>query len=426
MTIAAPPPPAAAPDVQSPAFHHEVLPCGIEFAVERLAERDTVALVFRILTGVADDPEELTGVGMITERTLSKGTKSYGGRALADAFDRLGIQWSSVSGRQSTVLRVLCLPEFVPHSVELMAEMLRRPKFPDDAVKVNVDLARQDLKHMEDDPQDLVRVMIQKMTLGPVFGRHVGGEPDTLPRITRKAVAARWESAYGCGRMQVSAAGPVDIAALREQISAEFERFGAAQPVGRTPVTLHLQPPRAHRHKDLKQQYIAMTLPGATRGSEDYATEQVLLGVLSGGMSGRLFTEVREKQGLVYWVGAWNENPRGCGVIHLGASTTPERCEKTFQTLLRELERVGEDLTDAETNRARDQLIAHMQTEDDLTRARAANLSDDLFHFGRPIGGAARIAALRGVTRDSVLAYARGLQRDRLCVATLGPKALGE
>jgi predicted Zn-dependent peptidase len=150
----------------------------------------------------------------------------------------------------------------------------------------------------------------------------------------------------------------------------------------------------------------------------------VLLRIFSGGMSGRLFTEVREKQGLVYWVGAWHEQPRGHGVIHLGASTTPDRCQRTYDTLLRELERLGEDITEEEFLRARDGLIAHYETEDDLTRARAGSLSDDLFHFSEPVGLARRLAAIRSVSLAQVSEYARALPRDQLCVATIGPTEL--
>lgn len=405
-------------------YFHANLLSGVEFAADVLPDRDTVTLVFRMLTGVADDPPDLTGVGMIVERTLSKGTANYDGRALADAFDRLGAQWSGVAGRQSTVLRVLCLPEYVEQSLELVVEMLQRPTFPDEAVRVAVDLAQQDLKHMEDDPQDLVRLMIQRLTLGPVYGRYAGGEPETLARITPAAVRQRWEHTYAAGRLQVAAAGPIDVVRLGQLIDEAFAGFGSAEPAGRDLVQMPFSSGWVHRHKELKQQYMSLTLPGLRRDDPRYWVEQVMLGVLSGGMSGRLFTEVREKQGLVYWVGAWNENPRGWGILHVGASTTPERCELTYRTLLRELERIGEDLTDAEMHRARNQLIAQMQTESDLTRARAGGISDDLFHFGRPFGPEPKVAALRAVTTQDVLDYARQLPRQTLCIATLGPRDL--
>lgn len=414
--------------VQSPAltsqFHHALLKSGVELACDLLPDRDTVAIVFRMLTGVVEDPPHLTGVGSIVERTLSKGTQKYDGRALADAFDQLGVQWSTVTGRLTTTVRILCLPEFVLPATDLVAQMLRHPTFPEDACRVAVELALQDLKQLEDDPSDLVRLQIQKLTFGPQLGRFPGGEPESLPRIGRDEIVARWQRGYAAGRLQVAAAGPVDPAALAGRLEEQFGGWGPAEPAGREPAAYRFQPGRDHRHKDLKQQYLALTLPGAAKGDAEYPIEQVLLGVLSGGMSSRLFTEVREKQGLVYSVAAWHEHLRGSGVIYLSASSTPERVQRTYETLLRELARVGEDLTEAEVQRARDGLIAHMSTEDDLTRARAGNLSDDLFHFGRPIGPAPKVAALRAVTPADVERYARRLPLAPLCVATLGPREL--
>jgi predicted Zn-dependent peptidase len=416
---------AFAPDSTVDAgFVHRMLPCGVEFAADPLSQRRTVAMSFRMLSGVSDEPAELNGVAAIVERTLSKGTQHFEGRALADAFDALGAQWGTGSGRQSMQVRVLCLPEFVDQVIDLVAEMLCRPTFPDDACRVAVDLAREHLQHMEDDPQELLRVMTQKLALGPVYGRHIGGEFETLARLSPELVRQHWRAAYHRGRLQVALAGPVDPDAVALHLDAAFATLGSPLPAGRQPADFEYQSRRAHREKDLKQQYIAMTLPGLAKDDPDFGVEQVLLGVLAGGMSGRLFTEVREKQGLVYWVGAWSEQLRGKGLIHIGASTTPQRCEQTFKTLLRELERIGEDLTLEETQRARHSLIAHALTEDDLTRAHAAGLSDDLFHFSRPIGLDAKLEKVRRVQVEDVAAYARRLPRDATCVATLGPVPL--
>ena len=405
-------------------FTHCTLESGVELGIDRLPERNTVAMCFRMLTGVVDEPQELTGISSIIEQTLSKGTQKYSGQQLADAFDALGAEWGSASGRQSTLVRVVCLPEFACDVVDLVAEMMARPTFPDDAVEVAVQLGIEELRHMEDEPQELLRRDVQRLTLGPVFGRYPHGEPETLPRITPERVREHWQRMYAAGRMQVAIAGRVEAEKLQERVNAAFGGLGSAEPTGREDAAFDFTPGRSHRAKDLKQQYIGITLPGASRGDEFYAVERVLLGVLSGGMSGRLFTEVREKQGLVYWVGAWHEQPRGRGIIHLGASTTPERAEQTYRTLLGELRRVHEDLTEEETQRARNSLIAHLETEDDLTRARAGSLSDDLFHFFKPIGLAPKIKALRAVTTEMVEQYAAQLQRDKLCVATVGPHEL--
>jgi predicted Zn-dependent peptidase len=413
--------PAAGPAVD---LVHVPLDSGVELAVDRIPRRQTVALHFRILTGMADESDALSGISEIVESTLSKGTQAYDGRGLADAFDRYGIQWTSLTGRQSTLVRVLCLPEYAPAAVELVAEMVCRPAFPADAVGVQVDLAQQALKHLEDEPQELMRVTMNRLVLGPVLGRHIGGTPESLARMTPAAVREHWRQFFHRGRLQVAAAGPVDVDAFAAVVDKSFRGLGSAERAGREDAAFDWTPGRVHREKELEQQHIALALRGMPRQDPDFAVEQVLVGVLSGGMSGRLFTEVREKQGLVYWVGAWHEQPRGKGVIHIGASTTPQRCHQTFETLLRELRRLGKDLTETEVTRARDSLIAQSETEDDMTRARAAGLSDDLFHFGRPIGRPAKLDALRAVTLDRVVAYARRLPVEELCVGTLGPRSL--
>ncbi len=405
-------------------FVHLGLASGVEFAADLLPERQTVAICFRILGGIVAEPPELTGIGDIVERTLAKGTRSYDGRGLADAFDQLGAKWSSASGRQSMIVRAVCLPEFVDQVVDLVAEMLAHPTFPDDACRIANELAQLELRHMEDEPQELLRVMVQRLTLGPHLGRYPGGTLETLARIDAEAVRAHWRRLYSTGRMQVVASGPIDAEVLAQRIDDAFAGLGSPERQGREPAEFTFTPAREHRHKELEQQYLGITLPGLWRGHDDFPVEQVLIGVLSGGMSGRLFTEVREKQGLVYWVGAWHEQPRGKGVIHLGASTTPDRCDRTYETLLRELHRLSEDLTDEEVVRARDGLVAQYETEDDITRARTAGLSDDLFHFGRPIGRGPKLEQIRAVTLERVRGYARRLPLDQLCVASLGPRAM--
>lgn len=397
---------------------------GAELAVDLLPRRGTAALVFRMLAGVADEPDDLGGIAHIVESTMSKGTQRFDGQALADAFDALGAQWSSVAGRQSTLVRVICLPEFVLEVVDLVAEMMGRPTFPDEACAVAVDLARQDLKSVEDDPAEVCRIMIQRLTLGPRFGRDTLGTPESLARIAPAQVRAHWRRTFHSGRLQVAAAGPIDADALAARVETGFSGLGEARRAGRGAAEYAFVPRREHREKDLKQQQIAITLPGARRDEPGYPVEQVMIAVLSGGMSGRLFTEVREKQGLVYWVSAWHEQPRGSGIIHVRASSTPERCAQTFRTLLREVERLGEDLTDEEVERARNSLLSHMLTQDDLTRARAAALSEDLFYFERPTPPDEKLAAIRRVTRAEVEAHARRLRPELTCVATFGPAAV--
>ena len=167
-----------------------------------------------------------------------------------------------------------------------------------------------------------------------------------------------------------------------------------------------------------------MCFPGVISGHPDQYVEDLALAILGGGMSSRLFTEVREKQGLVYWVGAWSEHPRGVGMVFLGASTTPARCDLTFKTLLREVDRLSEDLTQEELDRAKVGMTARQQTHGDITRARVSEMSSDLFLFGRPVPQEEKLARVADVTIADIKRYLAEHPRNKLCTVTLGPKAL--
>lgn len=405
---------------------HRRLDCGIELAAEVMANRSSVSFAIRLLSGTAFEPDEQLGVARLVEQTISKGTAKRDGRALGDAFDALGVQRGSGTGRETIAFRCRCLPEFLDGVIDLHAEMFRTPTFPEDACQVAVDLALQELTALEDEPIDLARKLLTEQAYGHRLGRDPLGTAETLQRIGRAEIEGYWAEHLSARRMQFAAAGPFDPDALADKLEAAFEGFGRKDGRADEAIPLEFTPGGAHRHKDLEQDYIVACWPGVPMDDPAEPIERVMIGILSGGMSGRLFTEVREKQGLVYWVGAWVVHPRGSGMIHIGASTTPDRCEKTYTTLFREIDRLTEDLTEEELRRAVTGIAARRQREADLTQARSEDLADDLFHFGRPIPIEEKLAKVRAVTVQDVARYLEAHPRDRLSVLTLGPKQLAQ
>jgi predicted Zn-dependent peptidase len=320
----------------------------------------------------------------------------------------------------------VCLPEFFERVVALHAEFLRTPSFPQEAVQVAVDLARQELHLLEDDAQSLVEKFLARQAFGALLGRHPLGEVETVSLIKRDDVLEFWKRHFQAGRMQVAVAGPIDPQRVADVLARAFEGFGTSLRDGRTSFPLEFSARRTHIFKELEQEQIGICFPGVGVRSPQYPTERVMIGVLSGGMSGRLFTEVREKQGLVYWVGAWHENPRGTGMVFLGASTTPQRADRTFQTLLREVDRLSEDLMQAELDRAVTGIVARTETRGDITRARCGEMADDLFHYGRPVPPAEKLSWVQAVSIEHVKRYLSEHPRSELSVVTLGPRALEE
>lgn len=405
-------------------FVHRRLPSGVEFAALPLTARRIAAYEIRVFAGLAHEPESLGGLARTVEESISKGTRQRSAQELTDAFDAIGAQTGSGVGRESMVFRCTCLPEYLDHALGLHAEMLRTPTFPQEFVDVAIELAQQELTSLEDEPGELARKLIEPHAFGEVLGRHELGTMESLARITGQDVSNFWRDCFSAGRIQVTVGGGIDVEKVAARIDQLFGGFGDPNARNGGPLDSQFVPGRRHHAKELEQEHILICWPAAPVDHDDYPVQRVALGVLGEGMSSRLFVEVREKQGLVYWVGAWDEHPRNTGRMFMGASTTPARCDQTYNTLLREVDRLARDVTDEEIERVKVGVIAKTQTHGDITRARVSELSSDLFYFGRPVSVAEKNEKLAAVTIADVQAYLEKYPRDQLCVQTLGPRAL--
>ncbi len=404
-------------------YHHRKLPCGVEFAALEMPGRRTVTYEIRVFAGMAHETADRGGLAGLVEDVITKGTASRSAQELTDAFDALGASTGSAVGRESMLFRCSCLPEYADRALALHAEVLRTPTFPEEFCKVAVDLAQQELTALEDDPGELSRKIIAPQAFGERLGRHELGSRESLERIDRSIIVDFWRKHFAAARIQVVVGGAIDVGRFADRVNQLFGGFGDGVD-GRQDFAPEFLPGFRHHPKELEQEHILACWPGVAISHKDYPIERLTLAILSGGMSSRLFAEVREKQGLVYWVGAWDEHPRGSGRIFMGASTTPPRADQTLATLFREVDRLSEDLTQDELDRARVGIVAKTQTHGDITRARVGELGSDLFHYGRPVPPAEKNDAINVVTIADIKRYLAEHPRDKLCVLALGPRPL--
>lgn len=403
--------------------YHQLLPCGAQLAGQYLPRRRIVAVNITFVGGLANEPEDQLGVAQLTEDVLDKGTQKYTAEQLADTFDAIGARRSSTTGRETVSFGCIALADFFERVMELHSEMLCRPTFPADQCKISQELSLQELDAMEDDPMDLLQKIARRQSLGPIFGRHPLGERGALERLGRAQIVEYWRTNLVSRRMQVSIVGPIEAARAADVVERFFCPLSRGEPSVTDLISAGFpHSGTTHYTKKLEQVYMALSWPGATRQAEDWPAEAVALNVLSGGMSSRLFTEVREKQGLVYWVSAWPDYLRSTGLLSMGASTTPQKSRQTYETLLREIDRLGEDLTQGELDRAKRLITARRQTRGELTKIRAGELAEDLFFFGAPRDREAETARVEKVTIADIQSYLKAHPRtnENLCVATVG------
>jgi predicted Zn-dependent peptidase len=404
-------------------FHHKRLKCGIEFGALDIPGRRTTAFELRVLAGTAHEPAEHLGLARLVEETIGKGTARRSAKEFSNALDMIGAQRSSGVGRESTVFRCSCLPEFLEPAIELYSEMLHTALYPDEFCRVAVDLAAQELTALEDDPGELSRKLISPQAYGPRLGRHELGTRETLSRIGRNEIVGYWKQWYRPQNIQFVVGGAFELDRLEAQLNRLFGDSSGSPSQNDGPA-LEFSAGRHHQDKQLEQQHMLLCWPGVSVAEADYPVEHLMIAVLGDGMSSRLFTEVREKLGLVYWVGAWDEHPRKGGLVFIGASTTPARCEQTLQTILREVDRLADDVTEAELQRAKIGVIAKTKTHGEITRARVSELGSDLYYYGKPVSPEQKVRQISAVSVADVKRYLAEHPRDKLCVQTLGPAGM--
>jgi predicted Zn-dependent peptidase len=404
-------------------YQHKRLTCGIELGSLHIPGRRTTAFELRVLAGTAHEPREHLGLARLVEETIGKGTQRRSAKEFSNALDIIGAQRSSGVGRESTVFRCSCLPEFLEPAIELYSEMLHTALFPDEFCRVAVDLAAQELTALEDDPGEMARKLISPLAYGERLGRHELGTRESLERIARNEIAGFWKQWYRPANIQFVVGGAFDL----NRVESQLERLFGQTPSGPGNTNGHsldFSPVRRHQNKQLEQQQMLLCWPGVSVADANYPVEHLMIAVLGDGMSSRLFTEVREKLGLVYWVGAWDEHPRKGGLVFIGASTTPARCEQTLRTILREVDRLADDVTEAELQRAKIGVIAKTKTHGEITRARVSELGSDLYYYGRPVSPEEKTKQISAVRVADVKRYLAQHPRDKLCVQTLGPAGM--
>lgn len=402
------------------------LPYGITLLSEEMPGYHTATCMLRVKGGLISERNDQQGLAYVLEQAIDKGTANYDGKALADAFDAIGAQSAVYTGRQSWVFVVSSLPEHLPRAIELMGEIVTSPRFDQPIVETVVSLVQQELFSLQDSPRGLLRRQMAKQAYGARLGRHMLGNEESLKNIDANAVNTHWQNLLAKEHIAASVAGVYDDQAVQDALASWIDKLPEKAKIGVEKPSDEFSAKESLIQKDVEQTQIGISYRGVSYGRPEYATEKVMLGVLSGGMSSRLFTEVREKQGLVYWVGAWSEQPEGLGMLHIGAATKPERAEKTYETLLREVARLEEDLTEKELERAKVGLIADSATSGASVQTRASEMLVDYFHLNKILPAEEKREAIRSVTINDIKRYLENHPRDELSVVVVGPKALAK
>jgi predicted Zn-dependent peptidase len=402
-------------------FQH-TFPNGLTLLVEKMPGVQSAAMSFVIDAGAATDPADRTGSATVLSDLVLRGAGNRDSRALTDYLDSLGLQRSSSAGIFHARFGSAALAERVLDALPTYADIVRRPHLPEEGFEAARDLALQSLEGIDDDPRQKLMIKLREWHFPSPYGRNTMGEKSHLEKLTIDSMKTDWQRRYRAKNAILALAGNVEFNQAKDLVEKSFGDWQA----GEDAVLQQTPAPGNYRHEpqQSEQTHIGLAYPALLETDPDYYTLRLGIEILSGGMSGRLFTEIREKRALVYNVSAGYSSLKGIGSILGYAGTSNDRAQATLDTFINELYRFQEGVTEQELARAKTGLKASTIMQGESTSARAGAISHDFFMRGRIRTLDEIKAAIDGVTLDHLNEFLKKNPPGPFTVVTVGPKEL--
>jgi predicted Zn-dependent peptidase len=394
---------------------------GLTIVVEPMPHVRSAAFALLVTAGSATDPEHQNGAMQIVNEMVYRGAGDKDARALSNALDDLGVQRGGSVGVEYTTFSGALLADDLPAALALYADIVRRPLLPADELEASRALAIQEIQALNDNPTQRLFVELSRVYFPGAFGRPVLGTIEDLQRIDHAALRHDYEARLRPGGGVLAVAGGVEPAQIRALAEELFGDWGGMPPKIMHPAARR-EPHYQHLPQDTAQTQIGVAFASKALGDADYYLERLALNVLSGGMGARLFTEVREKRGLVYSVAAVPRIYKGLGITLGYAGTQPARAQECVDVLLGELNRIREGVSADELERARIGLLSALVMQGESTAARVGAMASDIYLIDRPRSLDEIRSAVQGITLDQINSYLASTPPPAFTVLTLGPE----
>ena len=393
---------------------------GLTVATDRLESAETVTLGAWVGVGTRHEPAEINGVAHLLEHMAFKGTRRRSARDIAEQIEAVGGHLNAYTGRENTAYYAKVLAEDQPLALDIVADILQNPTFDQEELARERSVVLQEIGQAIDTPDDIVFDHFQATAYpDQALGRPVLGSAEIVAGLPRESLAGYMARHYGTGSMVLAAAGRVDHERFAGLVEQAFGALGANGEGEAEPARYRGGEYREAR--SLEQVHLLLGFDALGYLDPDYYALMVLSVLFGGGMSSRLFQEVRERRGLVYSVYSFVSAYRDGGMFGIYAGTGEAEAAELMPVLCDQLCGLGETLSEEEIVRAKAQLKASILMSRESASARCEHLAQQILTFGRPLTVAEVVAKIEAVDRPALAALARRLVASRPTMAALGP-----
>ena len=396
------------------------LPNGLRVATDTMDTVETVSLGMWVDVGARHERAEENGVSHLLEHMAFKGTERRSAADIAGEIEAVGGYINAYTTRENTAYFAKVLRDDAALAVDVLADILTASVFDERELAREREVILQEIGEARDSPEDCIFDAFQGTAFpDQPMGRDILGNPDTVRTLPRDRVVGYMCEHYRAPAMVLAAAGRIGHGALLGMAERYFGELPASGPV--RPEPAHYVGGERRERRDLEQTHIVLGFEGPGFRADDYYPAQVLSALYGGGMSSRLFQEVREKHGLAYSIYSFASSAADTGLIGVYAGVSRENTDEVIRVVRGELESLAAGPGAEELSRAKAQLRAGLLMSRENTSARCEQLARQLVIHGRPLGPEELAASVDSVGAGDVAAIAGRLVAAPSCLAVLGP-----
>jgi predicted Zn-dependent peptidase len=397
------------------------LSSGLRVITDAMPHLQTASLGVWVGAGSRDERGDEHGISHLLEHMAFKGTSRRTARQIAEEIEAVGGDLNAATGVETTAYYARMLEDDVPLALDVLSDILSDPSFDPEELQREQNVIVQEIGASEDAPDDLVFERLQETAFpAQSIGRSILGKRETVRAFDRKRLAAYLDRNYRAPDMLVVATGAVEHRSVVEQVERRFAPF--AGPAGPNPEPARFVGGSHVETRDLEQVHVALAMQGVPQCDPSLFSLQVFSSALGGGMSSRLFQEVREIRGLCYSIYAYHAPYSDTGMFGLYAGTDAADVPELMRVVVAEIENASRTLTEAEVKRSKVQMKASLLMALESSGARAEQLARQMFAWGRPMPLEELVAKIEAVTVESARAAGQALiGRGRPAISMLGP-----
>lgn len=397
------------------------LPSGLTVITDTMPHLETAALGVWAGVGGRDEKPDEHGISHLLEHMAFKGTERRSSREIVEEIEAVGGDLNAATSTETTAYYARVMKADVPLALDVLSDIVSHPTFVTEELEREKSVIEQEIGAAQDTPDDVVFEYLSELCYpDQPIGRSLLGTTKTLKTFNRDSLQNYLATHYRGPNMVVAAAGAVDHARVVAETTERFAGFDAAPAPEPAPAIFGNGGARVV-HRDLEQAHLTMALEGLPQADPALFSLQVFTNILGGGMSSRLFQEVREKRGLCYSIYTFHAPHADTGFFGLYTGTDPADAPEMMEVIADVINDAVETVTDAEIARAKAQMKAGLLMALESCSSRAEQLARHILAYGRPLGADELVARIEAVTRESTRDAARTLlARSRPAVVALG------